>query len=1045
MLIGKTSEYLLKKTRAKAKMFEYNVPSDLHIPVEKNVEDLMLITIGLLGDISAAIIDEDDEHINELKIQISFVSRYFDSYYNSHMHMNEDKYLLLMASVAYYFGEYNGSSLVLANQLDIKALDLETDGIEKLILWLLKNQYKDDFVTENQICNDIISKIRNYFLKGIEIDGQELTKFRERIYKFGSPRELLFMDIVIAIVIKKVKNSSFELLPKYTSVEREVWKSIVLNSNFIKELWPSQRILGENGIYKGKSGVIQLPTSAGKTKAISLIIRSSFLTGKTDMATIVAPYRALCREISLDMSKDFSDDENVVVNEISDVMEFSEEFLELLINDVPNKKSIIVVTPEKLIYLLRQDPEIIKSIGVLIFDEGHLFDDPTRGTVYELLISTIISYVQQDIQKVLISAVIPNADQINDWLNGKDGVIVSNNNIQASERSTAFFDWYLFKNQPYGYLYFVESKNSIEEEFYVPRVITITKLNRLPREKKDRYFPEVTFSKRKTNSGDISIYLALKLCHNGGVAIFCGTKVSVVNIMDRFLKIGLRGYNITSIKEVSNVDELERLKTLIGENYGITNSYYLCADKGIFAHHANIANGIKISVEYAMKTQLIKLVICTSTLAQGVNLPIKYLLISSAFQAGEEIKVRDFHNLIGRTGRAGFYTEGSIILTEDFVYNDRNSWKKKKYGKLLNADNSEDCVSDLLGAIKSINIEQGFLDPEYIIDAYYEGKDQFDVYINSLNEEIEKMWDINRVDRAKSDLKKSIYNITCILKSLESFILSITSENSVVSNDDLIQIVKTTLAYYLASDEEKSKLISLFLKVNNNISKMVQSKEKRIVLGKTLLGINESVQMDKWVLDHQTELEKTSEIKQFLKLIFPIITELNSYKKLKKYENVSDLIGVMLLWIKGCTFIEILQYMHDENIRIYKIRSYKEVTIDDVVDLCETCFGYQCSLLISALEEIIKNSLNFPEAVSILNQLARKMKYGLSSETEIFLYEMGFADRVVVQKISKIILQATNKLKLKDSLKRHYEEVNKLLDCYPAYFKMTLKQFYKRK
>lgn len=1045
MLIGKTSRYLLKKTRAKAKMFEYDVPLDLHIPVEKNVEDLMLIAIGLIGDISSAIIDEDYEQISELTIQISFVSHYFDSFYKSFIYNNEDKYLLLMASAAYYFGEYYGSSIVLAKQLDIETLDLGVDSIEKLLLWLLKNQYKDDFSSENPICKDIVNKIRNYFLEGIEINKQELTKYRERIYKYGSPRELLFMDMIIAIVIIKVNNSSLTLLPKYTPIKQEQWKSIILNQNFIKELWPSQRILGESGIYNGKSGVIQLPTSAGKTKAISLIIRSAFLMNKTDMATIVAPYRALCREISLDISKDFSDDKNVVVNELSDVMEFNEDLIGILTGESQRKKRIIIVTPEKLIYLLRQDPEIIKSIGVLIFDEGHLFDDPTRGTVYELLISTIISYVQQDIQKILISAVIHNANQINDWLNGEDGIIVSNNDIQSSERSIAFFDWNLFKNESYGYLYFVDSQNSSEEEFYVPRVVTITKLNRLPREKKDRYFPEVAFSKKKTHSGDIAIYLALKLCHNGGVAVFCGTKASVINIMDRFLDIKLRGYNIDSIEGVSNIEELRKLKTLIGDNYGTTNSYYSCADKGIFAHHANVANGIKISVEYAMKNQLIKLVICTSTLAQGVNLPIKYLLITSAFQAGEEIKVRDFHNLIGRTGRAGFYTEGSIILTEDFVYNDGNNWKKSNYEKLLNVNKSEDCVSNLLKAIRSISIERGSLKPEYIIDTYYEGKEEFEKAITLLNEEIEKSWDESRVNRAKRDLKKSIFNITCILKALESFILSITTENSAVLNEDLIKIVETTLAYHLATDEEKDKLISLFLKVNDIISDMVKNKEKRISLGRTLLGINESVEMDRWVLDHKSELELINGLEDLLKLIFPIIIELNSYRRLKKYENVSDLFDVMLLWIKGTSFGEILMYMHSNNIRIYKMKSFKEVTIDDVVDLCESCFGYNCSLLISALEEISKNNLEAPNTNNMLNTLARRMKYGLPNEKEIMLYEMGFADRVIAQKVAKVVLIAKNKLKLQQLLKNNYDEIDKLLNCYPAYYQMTLKQIIKHK
>ena len=65
-----------------------------------------------------------------------------------------------------------------------------------------------------------------------------------------------------------------------------------------------------------------------------------------------------------------------------------------------------------------------------------------------------------------------------------------------------------------------------------------------------------------------------------------------------------------------------------------------------------------------MKEGLVRFVVCTSTLAQGVNLPIRYLIVTSVYQGKEQIKVRDFHNLIGRAGRAGMHTEGSILFAD---------------------------------------------------------------------------------------------------------------------------------------------------------------------------------------------------------------------------------------------------------------------------------------------------------------------------------------------------------------------------------------------
>lgn len=126
--------------------------------------------------------------------------------------------------------------------------------------------------------------------------------------------------------------------------------------------------------------------------------------------------------------------------------------------------------------------------------------------------------------------------------------------------------------------------------------------------------------------------------------------------------------------------------------------------KGIIGHHSGVPNGVRISTEYALRKSLIACVVCTSTLAQGVNLPLKYLIISNIYQSKEVIKVRDFHNLLGRTARAGQQTEGTIILTENVYNQSNNSYKLNQYKHLLNVDNSEDCSSNLLKIVRNIEL-----------------------------------------------------------------------------------------------------------------------------------------------------------------------------------------------------------------------------------------------------------------------------------------------------------------------------------------------------
>ena len=86
-------------------------------------------------------------------------------------------------------------------------------------------------------------------------------------------------------------------LPKYSGLSKREWINTLKKKNFIKEFWPAQHLLGKADILKGESAIVQMPTSAGKTKSTELIIRSAFLSGRATLAVIVAPFRALCNEI----------------------------------------------------------------------------------------------------------------------------------------------------------------------------------------------------------------------------------------------------------------------------------------------------------------------------------------------------------------------------------------------------------------------------------------------------------------------------------------------------------------------------------------------------------------------------------------------------------------------------------------------------------------------------------------------------------------------------------------------------------------------------
>ena len=108
-----------------------------------------------------------------------------------------------------------------------------------------------------------------------------------------------------------------------------------------------------------------------------------------------------------------------------------------------------------------------------------------------------------------------------------------------------------------------------------------------------------------------------------------------------------------------------------------------------------------------MKVSLVRFVVCTSTLAQGVNLPIRYLIVTGVNQGKNRILVRDFHNLIGRAGRAGMYTEGSVIFADNSIFDEkdqrRGRWRWRGAKELLDPKFRAVCEQHL-GDVRTLRI-----------------------------------------------------------------------------------------------------------------------------------------------------------------------------------------------------------------------------------------------------------------------------------------------------------------------------------------------------
>jgi len=1025
------SQLLLGVTRSKAKMIEYGIPEEHHIKITQDPAKLFTISIGLLGDLAAAINRNESypDSLAELKNNLLFSARFFDSYLQSRLNETLDPYLVLLGSASYYLCDLPGSASVLARRIDDNCPDLDGDGLEDLLLWLLQADLGTSFEGAEGPFGRFIDRISRWLLQFFRDGTGEdnlldlATKLRKAVYEFGTPRQLLFGDVIAAVLRKKLENSAWKAVPFYSGLPRDKWLHALQKESFIKELWPAQHLLGKAGVLKGESAIVQMPTSAGKTKATELILRSAFLADRVSLAIIIAPFRALCHETKNSLVEAFHN-EPTKVDELSDALQTDFEIAEIL-----GHQQVLIVTPEKLLYVLRHAPELATHVGLLVFDEGHQFDSGTRGITYELLLTSLRSMIPEKAQKILISAVISNAEAIGEWLNGEPNV-VEGTTLIPTFRSVGFASWL----DQLGRIEYIDSRDAEQNEFFVPRVIERFNLGRKKGERTDRFFPE------KSDGQAIALYLGLKLVPNGSIAVFCGRKSTAASVCEKAVDIIERGAPLALPSEFSNPQEVDRLTLLHEKNLGTDAPASQSAAHGIFSHHGNTPHGIRLAVEYAIREDLVRFVVCTSTLAQGVNLPIRYLIVTSVYQGMERIKVRDFHNLIGRAGRAGMHTEGSILFADPVIYDKRKArndkWRWEQVKELLEPRNSEPCISNLLSIFEPIKSD----DEKYNITM--EALDFAKSYI-SAPDKVTKL--AARIAAQHGDkgfsrdgAERQVAWRISLICAVESFLLSHWDETEDgLSEVNVIRLAEGTLAFFLADHQKKEHIRELFKLLAENISANITDPSRRKIYGRTLYGVQDAQAIEGWVQSNAANLLSIVDETEALDLAWPLLTRHIDGGVFTRFDKPEVLKEIAHGWIGGKPFSDLLKIIRKRKTKMIWGTRRREFKIDHVVDVCEGTLAYDGALLIGALCEFIE-TLDQDGTEGLINRLQlfqKRLKYGLPTETTIALYELGFSDRAISQDLAaSLSLSATQKKDLVKALKKNRRKALTVIKKYPTYF-----------
>ncbi|MBD8631437.1 DEAD/DEAH box helicase [Oxalobacteraceae sp. CFBP 8755] len=1032
----KNSRLVLNLTRATSKSYEFGISGDHSEDLgDINPASLFILTIGILGDFASNILEggTNDKESNEA---LHFCARYFDAFVGARFHGALPADVILLAAASYYLAKRPGSSYVLAKQIELVK---SHDGVELILKWILKAEWSYRIEPKGLFSSETVELchlLGEYFTLGnidVERISEKFKNLRRIVYASGSSKQLLFVDVSFAITTARLEASSWKLLPTFTDTSLEAWQKTLGGTQFPKELWPSQILLGEAGIFKGSSGIVQMPTSAGKTRSLEIIIRSAFLSGRARMAVIVAPFRALCHEVSNTLNEAFKR-EDVRVNEISEALQIDlADSLAAIFGEQNKIKNILVFTPEKLLYVLRQEPEIAKHIGLLLYDEAHQFDSGPRGIVYELLLTEIKEIIPPNAQTVLVSAVIKNSLPVAHWLMGKESIVVDGTSLFPTSRSVAFASW----SKELGNLVFFDSESYHQADYALSSVIE-QKTLRKNRNEKLKFFP----SKTTDTCNDVALYLGLKAVQNGATAIFCGLKTTAENLAERLVDIYSRDYEGPPPVNFSTRSQVLAMAKIIGENFGTNSKQYLAGCLGAFVHHGNTPSGIRAAIEYGMQNNHLKFVICTSTLAQGVNLPIRYLIVSSIYQAGERIKNRDFLNLVGRAGRAGMHTEGLVIFSDPEVFDKRNanSYWFDASTSLMQPSKSEDTSSSLLDLISPFHnaSKKRFLSLDFSILAQ----------LLVAEKSVQEAWSQEmqrKFYRLKFDSKNLMLQLNRkkrLLVAIETFLMSNRgAQTSEQFKEHCEKLATSSLAYAMGSEKQKQDLITLFQVLAENVEQIVPNHTKQLIYSKTLLGSATAKYIEIWVEKNRQDLLSLKDVQEWLSACWPLfVTQLEgNFFHTVLPEGIA--LAITSKWLNGESYGSILNYVKEiKGTKQWGDSKRRAITETDVMDFLENTLKFDCALLVSAIVQFLfGHDARVNESALTLLDFQKRLKHGLKNMLAVRFFEHGFSDRVLSQKLSDDIeaFDVTNTSMI-ELLNTHRERLSVITRDYPSYFSRPL-------
>lgn len=437
--------------------------------------------------------------------------------------------------------------------------------------------------------------------------------------------EILTNNRAVSMAVRKQLLSpqyqeSYSLQQKLVSSAVKFDNTVLINN---KELFLNGFQKAVYNAYENNSAIsISAPTSAGKSFILCSILLEELTKGNKTIIYLV-PTRALISQVDSDLRKLFRDNNISGSVNLSTVPPISDE----IDNTVSN---VFVFTQERLHWFLLNNSTMSAKVDLLIVDEAHKIEDGYRGVLLQQKLEDLVEANSE--LKVYFSSPFTSNPEI----------LLENvrSNIQKQKVNTHF----TAVNQNLIYLNQVPRK----VQDWQATLVTVDENYELG---------HITLCDKPNNELKKIALVAQKLGVNDSSSIIYSNGAAEAE------DISLLLFNSLEVSPIDGrlVELIKLVKQTVHKDYALAK----VLEKRIAFHYGNMPLLIRQEIEKLFSDGVIRYLICTSTLLEGVNLPAKSIIIRNPKRGrGNPLTVNDFWNLAGRAGRWGKEFSGNIICIE---------------------------------------------------------------------------------------------------------------------------------------------------------------------------------------------------------------------------------------------------------------------------------------------------------------------------------------------------------------------------------------------